>query len=71
MPKRTNDIAERIKTAMLPRIITREEPQTGKTMLIIDKQWEAMAPGKRLSKNRNIYYEKRKNRSDLSARNRI
>jgi len=45
------------------------EHQTGKTTKSIDKKRKALPPGKRISKNGNIYYEMRANRSDLTGKN--
>lgn len=39
--------------------------QTGKSDKIIDERRNALLPGKRMSKAGKIYYEYRKNRSDL------
>ena len=39
--------------------------QIGKTIKSIDKKRQALKPGKRISKSGNIYYENRKNRSDM------
>jgi hypothetical protein len=39
--------------------------QTGKSNIKKDSKRTAKAPGKRISKNGNIYYEYRKNRSDM------
>lgn len=39
--------------------------RTGKTKISIDKKRSALLPGKRVSKSGRIYYEKRRNRSDL------
>jgi len=44
------------------------EHQTGKTTKSIDKKRKALPPGKRISKNGNIYYEMRANRSDLRGK---
>jgi hypothetical protein len=38
--------------------------QTGKSDKTRDKKLSALAPGKRISKDGNVYYEYRKNRSD-------
>ena len=38
--------------------------QTGKSDMARDKQRSALPPGKRISKNGNVYYEYRKNRTD-------
>jgi len=39
--------------------------QIGKTNKARDKKRKALKPGKRISKTGNVYYEYRKNRSDL------
>jgi len=39
--------------------------QIGTTIKKIDKMRKALKPGKRISKSGKIYYESRKNRSDL------
>lgn len=39
--------------------------QTGTTHTKEDKQKKALKPGKRTSKNGNVYYERRANRSDV------
>lgn len=41
------------------------EHQIGKTNISIDKKRDALLAGKRMSKNGKIYYEFRRNRSDL------
>lgn len=46
-----------------PRPVQRVH-QTGKSDVARDKKLAALAPGKRISKNGNVYYEYRKNRSD-------
>lgn len=43
-------------------------PQVGKSNLIRDVARKALAPGKRVSKTGNIYYETRKNRSDTPGK---
>ena len=48
----------------LPRVLKKADEQIGKSNWHIDKKRTAMTPGKRLSKNNRVYYEKRKNRSD-------
>ena len=45
--------------------------QTGKTNKRIDKRYSAKKPGKRISKNGNVYYEYRRNRSDLDRKLRL
>ena len=47
------------------KTIKYEDKRTGKTNILIDKKRNALLPGKRISKTGKIYYEKRKNRSDL------
>ena len=41
--------------------------QTGRTTKKIDKTLNALAPGKRVSRYGNVYYEYRKNRSDMKG----
>lgn len=57
-----------IKDTRKPKIILKAEHQTGKTKLKRDKKRDALAPGKRISKSGNVYYEYRKNRSDLTGK---
>ena len=38
--------------------------QVGKTNVKVDASRDALKPGKRISKNGNVYWETRKNRSD-------
>lgn len=45
-------------------IVLRRAKQTGSSNFKADGKRKAMAPGKRLSRNGNVYYESRKNRSD-------
>ena len=52
------------------KTIKYEDSRTGKTIRIKDLKRSALTPGKRISKNGKIYYEKRKNRSDLKGRDR-
>lgn len=40
------------------------DKQIGTSIKVIDKMRKALAPGKRMSKSGNIYYERRANRSD-------
>ena len=49
------------------RTIKYEDSRTGKTNIPRDKKRSALTPGKRISKSGKIYYEKRKNRSDLKG----
>jgi len=41
--------------------------QVGKSIKSIDEKRKALAPGKRVSKNGNTYWETRKNRSDAGS----
>lgn len=43
------------------------DKQIGKSVKSIDAKRKALKPGKRISKSGNIYYESRKNRSDLKG----
>ena len=52
------------RTRKLPRVIEVTKTQVGKTDRKRDMKRKAMPPGKRISKNGKIYYERRKNRSD-------
>jgi hypothetical protein len=51
-----------------PRALTRDTRQTGTSDSARDKKRKALGPGKRRSKNGTIYYENRKNRSDVKGR---
>jgi hypothetical protein len=42
--------------------------QTGSSNLAVDKKLPARKPGKRLSKSGKVYYERRKNRSDVPGK---
>lgn len=45
--------------------LTQVKSQTGSTIKKIDDKRQALPPGKRISKYGKIYYEYRKNRSDI------
>ena len=45
----------------------RKLSQVGKTNIKRDKKREALLPGKRISKSGKVYWETRKNRSDLKG----
>jgi hypothetical protein len=51
-----------------PRALTKDTRQTGSSDMARDRKRKALAPGKRRSKKGNIYYENRKNRSDVKGR---
>lgn len=45
--------------------------QTGHTTIPVDRKITAIQPGKRISKTGHIYWESRKNRSDVVPKNKI
>ena len=47
--------------------LKKSDYQIGKSIKSIDVKRKALAPGKRISKAGKIYYEKRRNRSDLKG----
>jgi hypothetical protein len=49
----------------LKKSLSRRGEQTGKSDIKRDRKRKAMPPGKRRSKTGKIYYESRRNRSDL------
>jgi len=52
-----------------PVVVTQKTEQTGNTNKSADAKREALPPGKRISKDGNIYYEGRANRSDVEGSN--
>ena len=52
----------------LPHTIKPTTHQTGRSVVNKDRPRDAMLPGKRISRNGLIYWETRKNRSDLKNR---
>jgi len=52
------------KRTGLPRTLKAVKYQRGRSKKSSDSPRKAMLPGKRLSKNRKVYWETRKNRSD-------
>lgn len=48
-----------------------KEKPISKRQLLYDMHFVAMRPGKRISKNGNIYYENRRNRADINPLKRI
>ena len=63
--KKKSIVRKKKRKEKLPRVIKAVDFQRGRSKTSIDKKRKAMKPGKRKSKNRKIYYEYRKNRSDL------
>ena len=51
----------------MPKVIYKVNHQVGTSVKIIDKMIKAMPPGKRVSRTGKVYYETRKNRSDLKG----
>ena len=51
--------------------IVRTLPQTGRTNVAVDQTIKAMKPGKRISATGNVYWETRKNRSDVNPSKRL
>ncbi len=49
------------------KVLKTSEHQTGKTIRSIDMKRSALPSGKRLSKYGKVYYEYRKNRTDLTG----
>ncbi len=56
----------RITTRRKPRVLKKAAHQTGTSDLRRDRLYKALPPGKRISRTGHIYYEYRKNRSDLA-----
>ena len=50
------------------RNLKKSNYQIGKSVVSVDSKRTALAPGKRISKTGNTYYENRKNRSDLKSK---
>ena len=56
-----------IKRKSRRRTLRRTNKQSGKTTVAVDKGRKAMYPGLRRSKTGKIYWETRKNRSDMKG----
>lgn len=54
-----------------PRVLRVIRHQTGRTNIPVDKQVRALKAGKRLSKTGHVYWETRKNRSDIIPKKKI
>jgi len=52
----------------MPKVLKIGDYQIGKSILAKDMKYQSLPPGKRLSKAGNIYYEYRKNRSDIKGK---
>lgn len=53
------------------KIVRAIKHQTGKTSIPEDRKIRANLPGKRISKTGHVYWETRKNRSDLVPKNKL
>jgi hypothetical protein len=51
--------------------IVRRLAQTGKTSVPVDRTLKAIPPGKRVSATGHVYWETRKNRSDINPKTRL
>lgn len=54
-----------------PRVLRVIKHQTGKTNIIPDRHVLAMKPGKRMSKTGHVYWETRKNRTDVIPKKKL
>jgi hypothetical protein len=54
-----------LKDKRKPAVLSKAQHQTGETTIKRDRTRKALPPGKRLSKSGKVYYEYRKNRSDI------
>jgi len=55
-----------MKKKSKPRVLKISKHRTGTSNRSKDRKRKAMKPGKRISKNGRIYYENRRNRSDIN-----
>jgi hypothetical protein len=64
--------SEFIGRTVSPRVLRVIKHQTGrKPNIIVDREKLALKPGKRISKNGKIYWETRKDRSDVIPKKRL
>lgn len=71
---RAKPVRENPKRRRLPRTLINVKRQTaasGRRSKKADSKLKALHPGKRISKNRKIYYETRVNRSDKNRTKRL
>ena len=54
-----------VRLRKLNKVVYTRDHQTGTSKKSRDKARKALPPGKRISKTGNVYYEYRRNRSDL------
>ncbi len=55
----------RLQRAFTPGVVRASTRQTGRSIPQYDSRVEAMAPGKRISARGRVYYEYRRNRTDV------
>lgn len=66
MKRKVKRIVKKTVKRKLPRVLIKSKRQTGKRKsLKRDEGLKAMFSGKRLSKNGKVYYEYRRNRTDV------
>jgi len=65
------NIYEKTKKSYKHKVKKSKLHQNGKSIFKKDKKRKALHPGKRISRNGNIYYEYRANESDLDRRRKI
>ena len=57
----------RLKRGYTPGVVRASTRQTGRSIPQYDSRVEAMAPGKRISARGRVYYEYRRNRTDVQG----
>jgi hypothetical protein len=53
------------------RILSKTKKQVGKSKIALDRHYQALPSGKRVSKFGKVYYEHRKNRTDSNRNKRL
>jgi len=59
------------KTVSKSRVLKSSKRQTGRSNKAVDRSLKAKLPGKRRSSTGKIYYEYRKNRTDVNPKKRL
>lgn len=67
-PKQILALKKKAKKNSKPYVLYSLTKQKGKSKTRLDKDYKALPPGKRISKNGNVYYEYRKNRTDKKGK---
>ena len=57
--------------SMSPKVLRVINKQTGRTTVRVDRKIRALQAGKRISKTGHVYWETRKNRSDMTPKKKI